>query len=148
MFRRWWLILIAIAMILPSVIGDLRVGALSGASAFGAAAVAILILRYAVAWYRQARSIDDWISKQGDVPVHYQFSTDSVTVESVIGKTTLKWIAFRQLTITSFHLLLEFPRGQGALSLPAEQVTTDVCSFISDRFSENGMSIKKETNKG
>ena len=143
MFRRWWLILIAIAMILPSVIGDLRTGALSGVSTFGVAAVAILILLYAVAWYRQARSIDDWISKQGDVPVQYQFDTDSVTAESTIGKTTLKWSAFRQLTITSFHLLLEFPRGQGALTLPAEQVTPDVCAFISDRFSENGMLIKK-----
>jgi hypothetical protein len=143
MFRRWWLILIAIALILPSVIGDLRTGALSGVSTFGVAAVAILVLRYAVAWYRQARSIDDWISKQGGVPIHYQFDEDSVTAESAIGKTTLKWSAFKQLTITSFHILMEFPRGQGALTLPTDQVTPDVFDFISDRFSRNGMPIKK-----
>jgi hypothetical protein len=143
MFRRWWLILIAIAMILPSVIGDLRTGALSGVSTFGVAAVAILVLRYVVGWYRQARSIDDWISKQGDVPIRYEFDQDSVTAESAIGKTTLKWGAFKQLTITPYHMLMEFPRGQGALTLPTDQVAPDVREFISDRFSENGMPIKK-----
>jgi hypothetical protein len=143
LFRRWWLILIAIAMILPSVIGDLQTGGLSGVSTFGVAAVAILIPRYVVGWHRQARSIDDWISKQGDAPIHYQFDDDSVTAESAIGKTTLKWNAFKQLTITPFHLLMEFPRGQGALTLPADQVTPDICKFICDRFSANGMPIKK-----
>jgi hypothetical protein len=73
----------------------------------------------------------------------YFCDQDSVTVESAIGKTTLKWSAFKQLTITSFHLLMEFPGGQGALTLPADQITPDVCEFVSDRFSENGMPIKE-----
>ncbi|MGD7651958.1 MAG: hypothetical protein ACQCXQ_02000 [Verrucomicrobiales bacterium] len=147
LFRRWWLILIAVAMIVPNVVGDLQQGALGGVSTFGVVAVAVLVLRYAVGWYRQVRSIDEWLSKQGDVPVRYQFDEDSVTVESEIGRTTLKWCAFKQLTITSFHVLMEFPRGQGALTLPAEQVTAEVCRFICERFSDSGIPIKRSTRK-
>ena len=142
-FHRWWLILIAVALILPSVIGDLKTGALSGISTFGVAAVAFCFLLHLVRWHRQARSIDDWILQQGGAQVHYQFEKDSVTAESTIGKTTLKWSAFKQLTITPFHLLMEFPRGQGALTLPADQVAPDIFKFISDCFSENGLSIKR-----
>lgn len=143
MFHRWWLNLIAIAMISPSVISDLQRGTLSNISTFGIAAVSILVLRHATAWYRQSQTIDDWISKQGEAPIHYQFGADAITVESTIGKSTLKWSAFKRLTITPFHLLLEFPRRQGALSLPANQVTPEVCTFICDRFSENGLTVKR-----
>lgn len=143
LFRRWWLILIALAMILPSVIGDLLDGDLRGVSIFGILAMAVFVLRYAASWHRQARSIDDWMTKQGGKPVRYEFEEDSVTVDSMIGKATLKWSAFKQLTITPFHLLLEFPRGQGALTLPADQVSPDLRKFLCDRFSGNGLAIKK-----
>ena len=145
---RWWLILIATVLMLPSIVLDLQAGALSGVSMFGIAALSMLILRFSVAWYRQSRSINDWVTKQGTEPVHYRFEEEFITAESVIGKTTLKWNAFRRMTSDSFHVLLEFPRGQGALTVPSEQLAPDALQFLIDRFTENQLPIKnKKANK-
>ena len=142
LFRRWWLIAIALVLILPSVIGDLKVGGLSGTSIFALTAVLILVLRFAVSWRRSSNSIDDWVRQQGDEPVHYSFSSDSVTSKSAVGETTLKWSAFSCLKVSPFHVLLEFPRKQGALTMPTEQMNSEVLQYLVATFKKHGLRVE------
>ncbi len=138
---RWWLIAIAVLLIAPNVIADARSGAFGSVSIFALSALGFLILLFSYAWFRQCRVIDDWVLKQGDQPLIYHFDEDAVTAESVIGKTTLKWGAFKKLTVTPLHTLLEFPRGAGALTLPSDQLTDEVTEFLVRQFQAHGLAV-------
>jgi hypothetical protein len=141
LFKRWWLILIAVFLILPSVIGDLIKGTLDSISIVGLSAIAILILRFGISWFRALRFIDQWIQQQGDNPITYDLDPETITAESQIGKTTLKWNAFKRLTITPFHILIEFKSTPGALTLPTEQAAPELIDYLTERFRENGLVI-------
>jgi hypothetical protein len=144
LFHRWWIIAIAILMMAPNVIGDLRSHELGGVSIFAITALGILVLRYSYACFRQFRMIDDWTSKQGDNPVTYEFDLETVTASSAVGKTTLKWSAFKRLVITPLHTLLEFPRGAGALTIPTGQVRRETSEFLIQRFRAHGLAVENK----
>lgn len=142
LFKRWWLILIAVLLICPSIIGDLKEGTLSGVSIFALSAVAILVLRFGVNWIRTIRFIDNWVQQQGDKPIAYNFETEEITAESAMGKTQLKWKAFKRLTVTDFHILLELQNSPGSLTLPTAQASPELIGYLRDRFQANALPIR------
>ena len=138
----WWLIAIAVALIVPGLVTDVRSGQLGVVSITALSVLGILVLRITFAWFRLSRWVNDWARKQGDTPVGYRFEPDTVTAESSTGTTTLKWTAFKKLTLHRDYTLLEFPHRAGALTLPTTQMSKELLDLLVQYFQAHGLVVK------
>ena len=140
LFRSWWKLLIAFVLILFSVILDLRSGTFDQVSTIGLTAMGICIIIYSAVWCKHQKYIKEFTSKQGDAPVAYRLTDETIEAESLLGVTKLKWDAFKMLRIQDFDTMLEFTYS-GALTLPTTQLNNEILDFLKDRFSVHGKKI-------
>jgi hypothetical protein len=139
---RGWVLLSWVLLISPLVIHDLQEGELSLTSIAFLVFLWGYVMMLCVAWRRQWEITSDWESEQGDVPVIYRFTPESVSVKSEMGETTVKWEVFERLTITPLHTLLVFSRRTGALTLPTDQISEEVFDFIIAQFRSRGLVVR------
>lgn len=142
MFRGLWKLAAAYLFILIFVGFSYSDPNLRGWCIFFLAVVGVGAAIFVAAWFRQSRSIDDWVSRQGDVPITYVLSEEAVEGTSQVGSTKLKWDAFSSLVITDYDTLLVFPRSTGALTLPTDQVPSTAIEYLKGRFSAFGKKIE------
>jgi hypothetical protein len=140
LFPHWWLGAIAVVAIGYAVVSQVMRGGLSFFPIFGISLIVVYLLICGVAWLRQSRALDDWREKQGETPVLYSLSEDSIESVSEVGSTKLKWSAFRSLAITEFDTLLMLS-AHGALTLPTDQIPDDVLEFLKKQFSAHGKKV-------
>jgi hypothetical protein len=146
-FRGRWRLAVAVIMIGAGVYAARGDSSLSALSVVGLTAIGFAILVYGAAWFRQSKVIDAWIRSQGDAPLIYLLSEDSVETTAVVGSSKLKWDAFSTLSITDEDTLLVFPR-EGALTLPTRQVPAEAMEFLKQRFLAHGKKITDKRNRG
>lgn len=140
-FRNWWRILIGIVLIVFVVIEDLCSGHFGALSAAGTTVIGFCLLFYGLAWFKQARALDDWLKTQGPEPVIYTLSEETVQNTSVVAGMALRWEVFARLKISDLDVLLVFPRS-GALTLPTEQVPAEALDFLKQRFLAHGGKVE------
>ena len=139
-FRNWWKLAIAFCMILFSVLLDLKSESLSSVSTIGLTIMGLCILIYSFAWYKQLKFIKEFIAKQGDTPIVYKLSNETVETESLLGESKLKWDSFKSLRIQQLDTLLEFS-GSGVMTLPTNQLNNEILKYLQDRFTAHGKRI-------
>ena len=140
--RRWPLQLFAVILIGAGLALDARSGSWSGVSIFGMTAVVFLLLIYLAYYIRQRRSIAEWKLKQGDAPVHYTLTEDTVRAQSNLGAAELKWDVFRELIERQDCLQLCFS-SINQLTLPRADVPAEALDLIRRKFQELKLTIKR-----
>lgn len=143
LFRNWWKIGIAFCLIFIGIILDLMSSGLGHISTIGLTLMAICVLIYSAVWYRQVKYFKRFIAKQGDTPVRYKLTMETIETESLLGESKLRWDAFKRLRIRNLDTLIEFTSA-GALTLPTNQLNTEILEFLQDRFSAHGIKILSE----
>jgi hypothetical protein len=134
LLRRWPLTLLAAVLIGIGVFIDMRSGRLRTVSVVGLTAITIQFLFYTSYYIRQRMSIADWRRLQGDAPVHYNLTPETLRATSCLGSTELRWNVFRELLEHTDYLLLSMGRS-GYLTLPRRDVPEEALTFIRERFS-------------
>ncbi len=132
LLRRWPLNLVAAVLIGIGVSMDR--GRLGTLSAIGLTAIAFQFLLYTGYYIRMRRSIADWKQLQGDAPIHYSLTTDTLRATSKLGSTELRWNVFRELVEHPDYFLLAMGQS-GHLTLPRQDVPADALQFIRERLS-------------
>lgn len=139
-YDAWKLAIAYVAILAGSIVGygdpEFRTCAVFGFSLAGLGTAL-----FGAIWIHHAKVIGDWLRRQGDAPVVYSLTEESVETTSSIGSSKLSWDAFTGLTITEFDTLLKFPRA-GVLTLPTEQVTVEVMQCLKERFQAYGKKIE------
>lgn len=141
LFRRWPLTLAAMALVGVGIYSELGRGHLGRFSVFGLTAIGLQLLFYTMYYVRQRQAIADWKRQQGDDPVHYQLTTESLTARSNLGSSELRWNAFRELIEYPDYLLLGFGRT-AHFTLPRAGVPEEALEFIRERFASHQLPIK------
>ncbi|HOG92669.1 MAG: hypothetical protein BWX86_00559 [Verrucomicrobia bacterium ADurb.Bin122] len=147
MFYGAWKLAIAYLFILIFVGVSYSDPELRGWCIFFLAVAGVGTAIFVAAWIRQSKSIDDWVSRQGDAPVVYALSEGEVESTSQVGSTKLKWDAFSGLMISDFDTLLLFPRSAGALTLPTDQVPSSAIEYLKARFTAVGKKVEDKRKK-
>lgn len=142
LFRGWPLTLTAAVLILIGVGTELSIGHLSTVSAVGLTALGIYVLLYGVYYIRQCRTIADWKRLQGDDPVHYVLSDETLRAKSNLGSTELKWHVFKELREHPDFILLGLNRVSH-LTLPTADIPPDALAFIRQKFADLQLPIRK-----
>ena len=141
MFRRWALSLAAAVLIGIGVSIDLVRGSLGTVSIMGISALGFLLLVYAGYYVRQRQMIAEWKRLQGDAPVHYILTAETVRATSNLGSTELRWHVIRELREHADYILLGLGRS-GHLTLPREEIPPAALEFIRERLSMAGAPTK------
>jgi hypothetical protein len=139
--RRWPLMLAYAAVIALNVYFELQRGRLGAVSIFGLTAIGFVLVMYCAYYFRQRRNIADWMRSQGNEPVRYLLTAESLRATSKLGSTELRWRAFSELLDHPDFLLLGVRRS-GHLTLPRNDVPLDAIEFIRERFSSHGLPTK------
>jgi len=142
LLRRWPLLLLAVGLISVGVWLEVKEGRLGALSVFGLTVVGFLVLMYGVFYIRMRGSIADWKRLQGEAPVHYHLTEDTLRARSNLGGTELRWSVFRELLEHPDFLLLGMGRS-GHLTLPRNEVPAEALAFIRERFASHGLPTKK-----
>lgn len=142
LLRRWPLKLIAVALILIGVGFDIAKAGLGAVSVAGLTILGFSLLIYGAYYVRQTRSIAEWKRLQGDAPVHYILSPESLKATSNLGGTELRWNVFRELLEHSEFLLLGIG-SSGHLTLPRNDVPPKALAFIRERFASHNLPTKQ-----
>ena len=140
LLRNWWKLGIAFCLIFCAILLDFMSEEVGRISTIGLTVMCICILVYSAIWYKQLRFINDFLARQGETPVKYRLTTETIEAESLLGESKLKWHAFRRLRIRDLDTLLELPYA-GALTLPTNQLNREILEFLQDRFSAHGIQI-------
>ncbi len=142
LLRRWPLDLTAGALVVTGIwLGP--AGSRWGAgSVFGLTALGFLLLFYGANYLRQRRSIADWTRMQGDAPVHYHLTPESLRATSNLGGSELRWSAFRELMEHPDFLILSLG-SSGRLTLPRAEVPPEALAFIHERFASHNLPVKR-----
>lgn len=148
MFYGAWKLGVAYVFMLVFVAFNYSEPKLRGPCIFFLAVIGLGTAIFAAAWYRQSKVLDDWVQRQGDAPVVYTLSEETVESASQMGSTKLKWDAFSGLTISEFDTLLLFPRSAGALTLPTEQVPAPALDYLKARFAAAGKKVEDQRKRG
>ena len=146
MFRGWWKIAIAAVVAAVVVISDALRGPLGITSIFVLSAMGFYLAIAGFAWFRQSRALDDWLRRQGDAPVIYSLSEETIESCAEVGSTKLKWDAFRSLAICDFDTLLVFPQ-HGALTMPTDQIPVEALQFLKRQFLAHGKRVEDRRKK-
>lgn len=99
----------------------------------GLTALGIAILLLATSYVVRCRAIREWHRIQGEAPVSYQVTDDVIRATSNLGATELKWVVFKELSITKEAYLLRYENG-AHLTLPIRDVPPDAFSLILEKF--------------
>lgn len=142
LFRRWPLDLGAMLLILIGVSPDIAKGHFGIISTVALTICGFKIVIYAASYFRLRRSVADWERLQGDAPVHYQLTSDTLRAQSNLGRSELRWSVFRELLEHRDFLLLGLGRS-GLLTLPVSDVPAEAHAFIRERFASHGLPVKK-----
>lgn len=140
--HRWPLTLLALVLVGIGVALDARSQPWSAISIVGVTAAGFLMLIYLAYYIRQGRAIADWKRMQGDAPVHYRLTEETLHAQSNLGVSELKWTVFRELVEHHDCLLLGFSRGSH-FTLPRADVSTEAVDFIRRKFQELNLPIKR-----
>jgi hypothetical protein len=133
LWRRWPLMVLAWLLVAGSVTLDLRRDGLSDVSVFALTAAGMQLLVYGAHAVRQERSISEWKRLQGDAPIRYVFTPDTVRATSNLGCTEIRWDVFRELREHRDYVLLGMGRG-GFLTFPRAQLPPEAAAFLRERF--------------
>ena len=144
-YRGWWKVLASVSVIVLMWIAD-ETGTHTGLI-FVMSMLSLYVVLGAIAWFRQLRAIRDWLQMQGDAPVIYSISEETVEASSAIGSTKLKWDAFKKITVSDFDTLLVFSY-HGALTLPTAQVPKEALDFLKTRFAAHGKKVEDKRKLG
>lgn len=142
LFRAWPLLLLATVLILVGVATELSTGRLSTMSAIGLTAVGFYLLVYAIYYFQQRRTIADWKRLQGNDPVHYVLTDETLRATSNLGVTELKWHVFKELREHPDFLLLGLSRVSH-LTLPTADLPQEALSFIRQKFADLKLPVNK-----
>jgi len=142
LFRHWPVSLLAVCLIVFAVSFDLRHGRLGTASIIALTAIAFQLLIYVSSYIRHRKSIAEWKRLQGDAPVHYELSTETMKTTSNLGSSELRWHVFRELLEHPDFILLGMGRA-GHLTLPGSDIPAGARAFIRDRFASHGIPVRK-----
>jgi hypothetical protein len=148
MFYDLWKLVLAYVAILGLVCSRYGDPRFTGWAIFFLTVVGLGTLIFGAAWFHQAKRIDDWIRRQGEAPIVYVMSEDTVETTAQAGSTKLKWDAFAELSITDFDTLLKFPRRGGALTLNTTQLRPEAVEYLKDRFHAHGKKITDKRKTG
>lgn len=141
LLRRWPLTVVAAVLIGVGAYMDIGSGRLGTVSIVGLTAIAFQFLVYIGYYIRQRRSIADWKRLQGDAPVHYSLTSETLRATSNLGSSELRWNVFRELLEHDDYILLGMGRS-GHLTLPRHDVPSDALEFIRERFSSLSIPAK------
>jgi hypothetical protein len=141
-FYDLWKLGLAYVAILVFVISRWGEPDFNGWAVFFLTLVGLATMIFAVAWFQQAKRIDDWIQSQGAAPVIYTLSDETVETTAETGSTKLKWDAFAELSIADSDILLKLPRRSGALTLDTQQVPREAIEYLKNRFQAHGKKIE------
>lgn len=147
MFCNSWKLAIAIVLIFVSFVLHGAILISDASSVFALSSIGFALLIFGAAWLRQSKMIDDWIRAQGDAPVVYVLSEESVESSSTMGSMRLKWDALYRITITNCDTLLHFQR-LGALTLPTDQVPVEAMDYLKGRFRAHGKRVEDKRKGG
>jgi hypothetical protein len=139
--RRWPLNLLAVVLVGVAVILNVRQGQWSAVSTVGVSVVGFQFVLYLAYYIRQRQAIADWKRQQGDAPVHYSLSEETVRAQSNLGSTELKWTVFTELIEHSDCILIGFARGNH-LTLPHADVPAEGLEFLRRKFHEMKLPVK------
>lgn len=141
-FRLWWLKLIAMALIGYAIAYDVRRGHWSTLSTVGVMLIAFLLLIYIAVYVRDRSLFADWKRQQGDAPVHYCLTEETISARSNLGSSELKWSVLSGLIEHRDCLLLGMGRT-GHLTLPRADVPAEALAFIRKKFQSLNLPIRK-----
>lgn len=142
LLRRWPRLLIAVALVGVGLVLDSRSEHWSAVSIMGVTVMALLLFIYAAVYVKQMRALAAWKRMQGDAPVHYSLSEETVHARSNLGATELKWRVFRKLVEWPDSFLLYYS-SDNHLTLPREEVPAEVVDFIRQKFHELKLPVEK-----
>lgn len=145
-FHHWPRLTLAVVLVLTAIGFEVRRGEFGRVAVFCVAALGFVVLVYALAWFRQAKAIDDWVKRQGGEPVVYTLNEATVEATAQVGSASLKWDAFTKLKISDLDVLLVV-KQHNALTLPTPQVPPDALEFLIQRFSRLGKKIEDHRSK-
>jgi hypothetical protein len=141
--RQWPLKLLAVVLLGIGLVFDYRSGSWSALSIVSMTALGLLMLIYLAYSIRQRRAIAEWKRKQGDVPVHYRLTEETIHVRSNLGAAELKWAVFRELIECHDCLLLCFS-SSNQFTLPRTDLPAEALDFIRLKFKELKLPVKRE----
>jgi len=146
-YRGWWKVLASVAVIVLMWIADESGSHTGPLMIFAMSMLTLYVVLCVIAWFRQLRAIKDWLRMQGEVPVIYSLSEETVEASSAIGSTKLKWDAFKKITVSDFDTLLVFSY-HGALTLPTAQVPKEALDLLKTRFAAHGKKVEDKRKLG
>jgi len=148
MFYDLWKLALACVAVLAFVWSRYNEPGFNGWAVFFLTLIGLTVGIFTAAWFHQAKQIDYWIRAQGDAPIVYALSEETVETTAQTGSTKLNWDAFAELAITDFDTLLKFPKRGGALTLHTKQVPREAIEYLKDRFQAHGKKIDDKRRKG
>jgi hypothetical protein len=148
MFHDRWKLAAAYLAVLVLVALNFGDPAFRGWAVFFFTLIGLGSLVFSVAWFTQAKGIDDWVSRQGDAPIHYVLSDETVETISQAGSAKVTWDSFAELAVTDFDTLLKFPRRAGVLTLDTAQVPAGAIEFMKERFRAHGRKVEDARKRG
>jgi hypothetical protein len=140
--RRWPLTVLAWCLVGPGIYLDLRDGSLDTVSVIVLTAVVVQLLLFGASYLHQRNGIAEWKRLQGESPIHYQLSDETVRATSNLGSSELKWPVFRELGEHPDYILLRMGRS-GHLTLPRADIPDEALAFIREQFTRRNLPIRK-----
>lgn len=141
LFQAKWVLGLAAGLVIASVIvrPEKSLGALQIVGLSGLGLVAAI---FGVAWWRQSRAIDSWVSRQEGRPVVYRLTDDGFESESASGSVRLKWEVLDAILIANEDTLLMFG-SEGTLTLPTAQVPAEALRFLTQKLEARGRKARE-----
>lgn len=137
---RFWLLGVAVALLLVPVALDLSSGSLSSMSIFALSAFGLTVVLLVMTYFTGLRRSLSKLEAIVDGKASYTLTEETIEAVSSLGSISLSWSAVAELRKYRESILVGF-RGAMYSTIPASQIPADALAFMVERCSQAGAKL-------